>query len=47
VIAAHDSPLAAISFSPSGEKLATASEKVCTKHEIIRVQKFSDNSQYK
>jgi len=29
VISAHDSLLAAMNFSQSGEKLATASEKVC------------------
>ena len=29
VIGAHDSVLAAMNFSQSGEKLATASEKVC------------------
>ena len=29
VISAHDSLLATMSFSQSGEKLATASEKVC------------------
>jgi len=28
VITAHDSLIAAMSFSPSGQKLATASEKV-------------------
>ena len=29
LIAAHDSRVAALAFSPAGDKIATASEKVC------------------
>lgn len=38
MIAAHDSPLAALVFSPSGELIATASEKGT----VIRVFNVTD-----
>ena len=31
LIAAHDSRVAALAFSPAGDKIATASEKVCAR----------------
>ena len=39
MIAAHDSPLAALAFDPSGELLATASEKGT----IIRVLQIANS----
>lgn len=40
MIPAHDSPLAALAFSPSGKELATASEKGT----VIRVFAVADGS---